>query len=936
MLRITCLAAFLVPGESISQEYTTPFYPDGTYESGIPSPEEVLGFPVGERPALYEEVVRYIKTLADQSDRVLLFESGETYEHRTMYYLVVSSEENLARLTDIVEGGVAKLADPRTLSSDNEAQSLIDSIPAVVWMMYSIHGDEFSGTDSSLQLAYQLAAGTDPATEQIRRKLVVGIDPMENPDGRERYIAQMRQWSGSSYNTDSQSIQHTGAWPWGRTNHYLFDLNRDWFIQAHPESRARVRTLLRWNPQVVVDAHEMGSFDTYLFNPPREPIHPNIHRSIRNWWKIFSADQAKAFDRYGWSYYTREWLDDWFPGYGTSFPSLYGAVGILYEQAQTDGTPIKRPDGTVLTFREAVHHQLTSSLANITTAADNNKALLRNYYEMKKEALSTRKKGDIQTYYINPEKNPARARKLVERLLMLGIEVETTGEAVQLKNLRSCWSTEPVKRTLPQGTYVIRLTQPLRPLINSILEFDPRMTTAFLQSERESLEKGRGTRMYEASAWSMLLAYDVDAYVSTDTPAVGTVMIDIVSEPDGHVVNPEPAYGFIIDYRDDSAVDALIDLFEKGYTVRSAKKPVTIEGRSFSRGSLLLRVQENPGSLNEDLREVARTAHTNIYGVDTALSQEGPDLGGREFQLLAAPRIALLTGPSISMYSFGTLWYMLDHELNCRHTVINSTYLNSLDLRKYNVLIMPSAGSSPETYRRILGDSGLKKIKDWVSDGGTLIGVGAGAVFLADSTTVFSKVKLRRQALGELDLYRDAVQREDSAGTAQVDSLTVWEGAADIDAQDKNAKKKDEKEAAKKKLSDEKRAEHDRQLRLFMPRGAILRTVLDEEHWMNFGAGEKVPAIVYSQYAFLSKTPVQTSARLSEASQLRVSGLLWPEARERWGKTAYATREACGSGQVILFAGEPNFRSYFYGTGRMFINSMLLGPGFGSRQVVEW
>ncbi|MFQ5798320.1 MAG: hypothetical protein ACE5H0_06455, partial [Bacteroidota bacterium] len=514
------------------------------------------------------------------------------------------------------------------------------------------------------------------------------------------------------------------------------------------------------------------------------------------------------------------------------------------------------------------------------------------------------------------------------RLLMQGIEVEVAEKDFQMKNLRSYWDANPPSKTLSKGTYIIRLAQPMRPLINAILEFDPRMSTAFLQTEREHLEKDKGTRLYEVSAWSMLQAYNIDAYVSAEIPSVKTTKIDQLPELPGEVINPEPAFGFIIDYRDDHAVDALLQLIELEHKVRVAKKPFQIEGRSFPRGSLLLRVNESPASLSEDIQEIAESAHIRIYGVNTALSQQGPDLGGREFQLLTTPRIALLTGPAINMYNFGALWYLLDYELKCRHSILNYNYFDDLDLRKYNVLVLPTTWGGPETYRKIFGEKDLKKLKEWVTNGGTLIGIGNGAAFLADSATGISQVKLRRQALNELHLYEEAVQREEDAGKGRIDSLAIWEGksATKDDKKEKQAEKKDVKELS----------EQDEQLRLYMPRGAILRVDLNEEHWLTFGVGLKVPAIVYTSYAFLSKKPVQTAARFSEASQLRLSGLLWPEARTRWEKSAYATREAYGKGQVILFAGEPNFRSYSYGTARMLINSLLLGPGFGTQQVVSW
>ncbi|MCB0312152.1 MAG: peptidase, partial [Calditrichaeota bacterium] len=488
-----------------SQNAPLPFYPEGRYAPGIPSPEAVLGFPLGSRPVRHAEARAYFEALAEASPRVRLFESGYlTHEQRALYYVVISDESNLNRL-EAIQAKLARLSDPRR-TSPADSRSLITDLPAVAWMMYSIHGDELSGADASLQVAYQLAAGTDERSAKLRRELLVGIDPMENPDGRERFLASMQQWGGAVPNSDAQSIHHTGVWPWGRTNHYLFDLNRDWFILSQPESRSRVQALHEWHPQLVVDAHEMGSFDTFLFNPAREPINHNYSQITLKWTERIAAEQARAFDRYGWSYYTREWLEDWYPGYGSSYPYLIGAVGFIYEQASTEGSAVRRPDGTLLTFRDAVHRQFTGSIANLTTAAENREALLGDYYRMKQEALAG-SSGGVEAYYILPGENPSRAAELIGKLHFQGVEIEVAEAAFTAKALRSYRERRPADRQLPAGTYVIRTRQPLRPLIDAILEFDPRMTNNFLRSERESLEKGEGTRLYEVSGWSMPLAY---------------------------------------------------------------------------------------------------------------------------------------------------------------------------------------------------------------------------------------------------------------------------------------------------------------------------------------------------------------------------------------------------------------------------------------------
>jgi hypothetical protein len=918
---------FLISSEIHSQSIAVQYYPDGTYEKGIPPPEDVLGFPVGEKPVRYSEVIAYLNKLASVSPRVKLMKFGETYEGRGLYYVIISSQENISRLKEI-RSNITRLADPRKLKSDAEAMEIIKSSPAVAWMAYAIHGDELSSTDAAIQLAYQLAAGKDPLTTRVRDELVVCIDPMENPDGRERFLSQMEQWGGQIPNSDAQSIQHTSIWPWGRGNHYLFDMNRDWFILSLIESRARVSVILRWNPQILVDSHEMGSFDTYLFSPPRQPFNPNLSDRTKKWWKVFASDQAKAFDRYGWSYYTREWNEEWFPGYGSSWSLYIGAVGILYEQAGTEGSLVKRPDGSILNFQEAVHHHFVSSMANLTTAAENRIRLLRDFYDGKKENMKSGKKEDSGVYYILPGENATRANRLVERLLLQNIEVEESTKDFRVGDLWDYWGSKPEKKTLPQGTFIINVAQPMRPLVNAIMGFDPRMPTSFLEDERYNLQKKKETRIYEVTSWSLPLAYGLEVYRTSKKSPVNTKPVKNIYTPEGKVINPTPSFGYLIDYRDDIAVEALVKLLEMGYKVRSAKKPFNIEGRSYSRGSILLKILENPTTLPGYLEKVAQSTGVTIYGVNTAMSTQGPDLGGNEFQLLEMPRIALVTGPPINLTSFSSIWYLLDRELVCRFSILNSANFAGVDLNKYNVLILPSTWGGPEVYRGILGEKGIEKMKGWVEDGGTLIGIGNGAAFLADTSTGVSKVKLRRQALKELPVYENQVKYERKIEKEAVDSLEVWEG--------KGSGKKEEKVESKQEIEEQELIRRDEWMRLFMPRGAILNAELDEEHWLAFGVGERVPAIIYTSFAFLSRDPVETAGRFSNEASLRLSGLLWPEARERWANTAYLTREEVGRGQVILFAGDPNFRTFFYGTRRLLVNSLLLGPGFGTKRTVPW
>ena len=891
------------------------YFPEDEYNPEIETPEQVIGFEIGKRPIRHHEAIQYLKQLADNSPRVLFFESGKTYEDRLLSYVVISSQENIKNIEKI-KNDIAVLADPRKSASFN-----FEKTPGVAWMMYSIHGDELSGTDAGIQLAYQLAAGTDEKTQKILGDLIVGIDPLENPDGRERYLAQMQQWKANIVNSDAQTIQHTGVWPHGRGNHYLFDLNRDWFILAHPESRARVRAINEWHPQLVVDAHEMGGYDTYLFHPPREPINRNIVDKVRKWWNVFSNDQSEAFDQFGWSYYTREWADDWYPGYGSSWPAYSGAVSILYEQAGTDGTEIKKPGDKLSTFKDAVHRQFISSMANLTTAAENRIDLIKDFQKTRQQALAN--KG---AYYILPGNNPSRLNKLVDRLMIDGIEVYQVSKSIKLKNARNYFDAEKTTVTILADAYVVPLNQPMGNLVKAIFEFDPRMKNSVLQKEYERLEKGIGSHLYEVSAWNMLMAYDLVAYFSEMNPKNSLMqVVDDIVRTEGQFHNADGATAYICEYSDDNSILALLSMFDAKLKIRTAREPFEINGKKYQRGALLLRVNENPENLPEILNKIVQDDQVEIYGVKTMRIQEGSDLGGREFRLLDAPRIALFTGPDLSGNNIGATWYLLDHELKLRFSLLNHDFLSRFDLRKYNVLILPDTWGNPDVYNNILGKSGIKKITDWVKDGGTLIAFGNSAAFLADSSTGLSQVKLKRQSLKELQLYEDALENE-KRWQRKIDSLTVWENTQAA------GKKKEKSDQTELKLLEEA----DKRGRLFQPRGTIFRIDLDEEHWLNFGLNDKVPAILYSSYAFLAKRPVQTAGRFSESNQLRLSGLLWPEANDRWANTAYVTREAKGKGQIILFADEPNFRSYFYGTGRILINAMLLGPGMGTRTVVDW
>ena len=461
--------------------------------------------------------------------------------------------------------------------------------------------------------------------------------------------------------------------------------------------------------------------------------------------------------------------------------------------------------------------------------------------------------------------------------------------------------------------------QPYGAIANAILEFDPRLSVDFLKKERKELEKHGETKMYEVSAWCVPMGYGLDAYVTGSSFSVPTEPVTEVTASPGMIHNPDAVFGFVIDQVGEKTSLALVRMFDQGLIVRAAEKPFTIEGRSFARGALVLLSRGNPDDLADRLGEIALEVGIDVYGTNTGYSDLGSLLGAGTYRLLATPRVGMLFGNGMDYTACGSLWYVIDHELGMQHSLLDASSLNWVDLSRFNVLIVP-ASWGPLAQR--LGKGGEQKLRDWVEEGGTLICDGSSAAWACDTADGISQVRLKRDVLDKLAEYDLAVQRERQAEAPAVDTVALW-------YPEKVPTAKTEAKESKPNSDDAKQT--DEWQRRFYPRGVILNALLDEENWLNFGLGKSVPVMIYSEQALMSRPPVETAARLADVNDLRLSGLLWPEARERWANTAYCTREAHGQGQVILFLDQPDMRAYFYGSRQMWVNAVLYGPGMGTR-----
>jgi hypothetical protein len=924
------------PGHLPSLDYPLEALLPGPYDPAVPTQEAIVGFAPGARAATPEEIERCLAAWRD-NPRAKVVEYARSHEGRPLHYVVVTSPANQARLDDIRAAG-ARLADPRGLG-ERDAHALADDLPAVAWLAYSIHGNETSGSDAALALLYHLLAGTGPDVTALLDEVVVLVDPTMNPDGRARHLAEVRQMRSTTPNLDDQSVLHSGTWPYGRGNHYLFDLNRDWILGTQPESRGRIRAAAEWQPLLFVDAHEMGSQDTFLFSPQRAPVNPHTPAWRARWAETFAAGQAAAFDRMAWPYYTGEWNEGWYPGYSDAWAQQRGAVGILYEQANVVEDGVRQGSGGVLTYREAVHHQLTASLANLETLRQHGDAMQRERLEDRREALSAGGSYAGRAFAVLPGSQPTRFRRFAELMALQGFEAQVLERAATVRGALDAFG-ERRDRELPAGTLLFANGQPHAHLLASMLELDTPLTPDYVARERgELLRRGEST-IYDVTAWNVPLMYGLETFeLSAGLPA-GAAAWSAPAPPAAPALGEGVAW--VIDGADDGSVAAAARLAQRGIQVRVAERPLRFAGRDFARGSVVVsRYDQGGADPRAALAEVAAELQLAVEALPTGLAPgDDPDLGGGWLQRLEAPRVALLSGGGTSGYDFGALWHLLDTRLGIRHShLAESDLAGFADLRRYNVLVLPDRWGGE------LSAGALEKVKTWVQQGGTLIAVGDQAAQIAREGSGLGSVRQLGDVLEDLDRYETQVMREiaasrgDAVPADQLWSHSVpaqlavpWDGRP-----------------AEPRLDPKELARRDEHQRLFMPAGALLAARVDDESWLTFGLGDWVPLITRRQPVLMTAAGAEAPIRFGvfaprpgakavragwaavpegQELRLRLSGLLWPEAAHRLASSAWVTRESLGRGQVILFAGETSFRATTLAAERVMANALVYGPAF--------
>ena len=892
------LVLILLTFTRVLQAQDFEYWPGAEYDPSVPTAEEVLGYRIGDRIASHAELMKYLEALETAlPGQVRILEYARSWEGRELVYAFVGSPERIGALAATSEG-MKRLADPR-ITSRASADSLIASLPVIVNLSYSVHGNEVSPSDAALLTAYHLlAARDDPVVDRILEETIVMIDPVQNPDGRDRFVHNFEIAEGLEPDASPLAAEHNEPWPGGRTNHYYFDLNRDWISLNHPETLGRVRVLQDYFPPVFVDLHEMGSNTTYYFAPEAIPYNPHLARDQRESLQLFGRNNAKWFDHYGFSYFTREVFDAFYPGYGASWPSYYGSVAMTYEQASARGLVVRRSDESVMHFRDTVRHHFVASIATSETAAINREKLLADFYAYRLSAIQEGRSEEIRAYVLprRAEGNTSGVDKLAWLMDRHGVEVLQADSAFRAGG-----------ETYPAGSYVISLAQPAKRLIRTLMDTHVPMSEDFIEEQERRRSKGMGDQIYDVTAWSFPLMYNVET-VAVDRAVEGDLTpVDPALIPPGTIAGGRAEVAYLVPWGTQAAGRLLAASHRAGLRVFSSDLAFVQGDRRYPAGTLIFKVKDNPESLHDTLAEIAASSGAEVIATNTGWIDEGPNFGSNNVVYMRKPRIALAWDRPTRSNNAGATRFIVERQIGYPVTVVRTRQLASADLRDFDVLLLPDPGFGA-SYGGVLGERGTRRIKEWVRAGGTVVGLGSGATaYLADELT------------GLL-----STAREDEAADSGEEG---GEGSGDGDDAGRIFDTEDE---YLKALKSEDSAPPAAQ-------GVLLKAGLDPDHWLAAGRDSTVNALVSGSSIF---TPLKLDAGNNVAvflgpEEVLASGFAWEGSTKQLAYKPLLMEERHGRGIAIGFTADPNFRAYMDGLNILFLNALFRAPAHAGAAVTE-
>lgn len=841
---LSFLLALLLTLPGLAQTSLSYYLPAGvSYNASIPTPAAVLGYEVGDWHVSHDQLVGYMKTLDAVSDRITLTEYGRTHENRPLLLLTITSPANHQNIAHI-QAEHKKISNPRL--SD---QLDLSAMPAVIWMGYSVHGNEPSGSNASLLAVYHLAAAEGPEIEKLLAQTVVLVDPSINPDGMSRFASWVNSRRSKNLVTDPNNQEQNEVWPGGRANHYWFDINRDWLPVQHPESRGRIVKFHEWMPNLLTDHHEMGTNSTFFFQPGvparRHPLTPESNYQLT---KKIGTFHAKALDRAGSLYFTEENYDDFYYGKGSTYPDIHGAVGILFEQASSRSHAQESVNG-VLRFPFTIRNQFLTTLSSLEALQAMRLELLqyqRNFY---KQVITEARRQPVRAYVFGSEKDPARAYQLARIIRQHQVDVYRPKTPITVNG-----------RTFrPQDAYLVPTDQPQFKVIQAMFE----VRTQF----QDSL-------FYDISSWTFPYAFNLDHAALTQLPAASLgEKVSQLSFPEGQVVGSSSPYAYAFEWHGYYAPRALNTLLEKGLNLKVASVPFYRNAQSkMDYGTIMIPVSLQPidsEALYQLLQQVARDNGLMIYALPTGLSPKGPNLGSTNFLTLRKPEVLLLAGPGVTSTDVGEAWHLLDNRFDIRASLVPPENIDNILLDRYTVIVMSDGNYNA------LGSQGRNKLRDWLQKGNTLIAVGHGARWLAEaglSTATFE----------------NAPVREGPAAQQPYASMRNLTGAQAIT-------------------------------------GAIFHARLDLTHPIAYGYEREQLYVFRDHNLFMSRSRSPFANPVMYTDRPLASGYISRANESRLRNTAAVDISQVGAGRIISMVDNPNFRAFWYGTNKLFLNSIFFG-----------
>ena len=801
---------------------------DVTYNQNIPTPASVIGHEVGEWHITHDKLVEYMKALAASSDRIAIENRGKTFEDRPLLLLTITAPENHQNIEGIRKAHIA---------ATNTTTVAISEHPIVVYQGFSIHGNEPSGSNAALAVAYYLAAAQGAEVDDLLNNTVILFDPSFNPDGLQRFAYWANTNKSKNINPDPNDREYTESWPRGRTNHYQFDMNRDWLPVQLPESKARIASFHKWLPNILTDHHEMGSNSSFFFQPGipsrTNPLTPQMNQDLT---KEIATYHARAFDKIGALYYSEESFDDFYYGKGSTFPDINGSIGILFEQASSRGHAQETVNG-VLTFPFTIRNQFTAALSTLEAARKMRTKILQYQQAFYKESRST---GANKAIVFGDEKDAATSYHLAEVLMRHQIKIHEVKERF----------TENGKTFKKGYSYVVPMNQKNQRLVKAM--FDVRTTF------KDSL-------FYDVSAWTFNHAFGVDYAENISLKKAGKEISDLKMKEG--MVSFKSEYGYLMSWNEYYTPKALNAILQKGLRAKVAMKNFKNGGISYDYGTVFIPVQNqilNGLELYQFLQRTAADSHVTMNAVTTGLN-DGIDLGSNNFSNVKKQKVAMLVGNGIAGNDSGEIWHLLDQRFDMAITRLDMSYFTRIDIRKYTAIVIPSSTN--------LGKVAAEKLKTWVKNGGVLIGYKNTAKWLAKRKFIsldFEKTKM------------DTIQ------DVSFENKSLQFGAQYIG-------------------------------------GAIFEANVDRSHPINFGYKNEKLALFRNSTLFIKADTKSYNNPIQYTTNPLLSGYISKENAKVIKNTVPFKVASLGSGRVVVFTDNTNFRAFWYGTNKLLMNAIFFG-----------